>query len=607
MTKRKPRKPKPLTRSQLAAPNVLSRVFSKPRLRWSFRRIVRRGKDDLVIHPLKTPILVAFREQLCEELSELVPSGRWHPTTSYLCLTYKRTGAFRERVFPTLIDGLVGRCLIDVLEPAITEDDDGKTFSGRSHFSNDREPGDYDDWFKVWQDYTAAIDEAADRGGFSYVYDADINDFFPSIDRTRAIAMLAQRTGAHPSLLELLRYCLESWLPRFNYSPMAGIPVECNDVSRLVAHNYLKSVDAIFKDNPKCVYLRYVDDTVVFAKTRKAAVSISRQHHLELRQLGLNPSAAKTEVMPVRKFQAARQRETNMKLDHVKANQDIDGLQDIVNKWYGQERHTIKGWDKVTRKIYSFAGQLGAEILIERVMNDIQATPAVAEPALRYLSRFDLGNEEVHGLAHIAQDKNLDLAVSIAIAHCCADARFSMECSQPIADMALPQIRSTDDRPGSGYLRALWLLVVFKHGDEQQRNDALCDWHSSNDPQWRLHAILVALADDKLSISDAASACLLSDSDLQLTLRLCGAVQNHLLEETQTQGILRSVVRQINGCYSIRARDLPLVKIIMDSSRDPNTVLQWVKTVKERKAGRAIRDVAVMRHVDEWHACCQIR
>jgi hypothetical protein len=46
-----------------------------------------------------------------------------------------------------LIDGLVGRRLVDALEPSITEDDDGKTFSGRSHFSNIREPGDYDDWF----------------------------------------------------------------------------------------------------------------------------------------------------------------------------------------------------------------------------------------------------------------------------------------------------------------------------------------------------------------------------------------------------------------------------------------------------------------------------
>jgi hypothetical protein len=52
-------------------------------------------------------------------------------------------------------------------------------FSGRSHFSNTREPGDYDDWFQVWQDFTAAIDNAAKSDRYTYVFDTDINDFFP--------------------------------------------------------------------------------------------------------------------------------------------------------------------------------------------------------------------------------------------------------------------------------------------------------------------------------------------------------------------------------------------------------------------------------------------
>ena len=233
--------------------------------------------------------------------------------------------------------------------------------------------------------------------------------------------------------------------------------------------------------------------------------------------------------------------------------------------------------------------------------------PAVAEPALRYLSRFDLDNEQVRGLAHIAQDKNLDLVLSIAIARCCADARFPMECSQQITDMALPQIRSTDDRPGSGYLRALWLLVVFKHGDDQKRNDALYDWQSSKDSQWRLHAILVALAEGRLTISEAARACLLPDSDLQLTLRLCGAVQNDLLEDTQLNEILNSVIRPIHDRYSIAARHLPLLKIIIDSFHHPKMLLQWMQNVMERKAARAVRDVVVMRHVEEWHARCRNR
>jgi hypothetical protein len=98
------------------------------------------------------------------------------------------------------------------------------------------------------------------------VFDTDIADFFPSIDRRRAREFLASRTSAHPTLLSLLFACLEAWLPRFDYSPMTGLPIENNDVSRLVAHAYLKQVDRLF-DEQDCIYLRYVDDTVVFASS----------------------------------------------------------------------------------------------------------------------------------------------------------------------------------------------------------------------------------------------------------------------------------------------------------------------------------------------------
>jgi hypothetical protein len=122
----------PLSRDLLSAPDALSRIFSKEQLRRAFRRIVTRDKEDHVTHPLKRPLLVAFEEELCTQLADTVPTGRWSPTSSYLYLTFKRSGAFRELVFLTLIDGLVGRCLIDALEPLITKNDERKTFLGKS-------------------------------------------------------------------------------------------------------------------------------------------------------------------------------------------------------------------------------------------------------------------------------------------------------------------------------------------------------------------------------------------------------------------------------------------------------------------------------------------
>jgi hypothetical protein len=157
--------PSASSREELASPEVLKRIFSKDNLRKALARIAKRGKDNLIAHPLRALVLTEYREQITEQLAQSVPGGAWSPSGAYVSLTSKRSGAYRELVFPTVIDGIVGRCLIDALEWQINVDDDGKTFSGRTHFSNTREFGEYDDWFQVWQDYTAAIDQAAKTDG----------------------------------------------------------------------------------------------------------------------------------------------------------------------------------------------------------------------------------------------------------------------------------------------------------------------------------------------------------------------------------------------------------------------------------------------------------
>lgn len=116
----------------LASPAALKKIFSKPRLKRALARIATRDKDDLMSHPLKAPILTEYQDDLADQLARLVPAGSWSPSPGYVSLTFKRSGAYRELVFPCLIDSVVGRAIIDVLEPAITADDDGKTFAGRS-------------------------------------------------------------------------------------------------------------------------------------------------------------------------------------------------------------------------------------------------------------------------------------------------------------------------------------------------------------------------------------------------------------------------------------------------------------------------------------------
>jgi reverse transcriptase-like protein len=511
---------------QLRSPEVLKTIFSPNGLRRALKRIAKKDKEDLISHPLKSLVLTEYEGQITDQLVRSVPSGAWSPSGAYVSLTSKRSGAYRELVFPTLIDGIVGRCLIDAIEPLINADDDGKTFSGRSHFSNIREPGDYDDWFRVWQDFTAAIERAAKTEGYAYVFDTDINDFFPSVDRTKAKALIAARTGAHPSLLELLFYCLEAWLPRFSYSPMTGLPVEANDVSRVVAHAYLKSVDAVSKRRTDCIYLRYVDDTVVFCKTFVSAKALRRLHHLELRQLGLNPNAAKSQVMTVEDFQLKRYRDVNLKLERAKKRRDIADVEVAALDWFGLDSETTASWDKVTKLVYSIARQIKAEALRSYAEKHASDVPSVARVALRYLVAFDLTESELRSLLCLSEE-DLDMEVAIYLAAAVLDARVDPKWSDLVVTSAFVALHREDDRHGAGFLKGQWLLVIHKYGSRKDRDRLrTLGINFIDDAQWRLHYLYISLAIGALKIADAGTASSLASSDVQLSIRLCGAAMS---------------------------------------------------------------------------------
>lgn len=589
-----------ITRADIEAPDALSRIFSTDRLTRALKRIRDRDSDDLINHPLKKPLIVEFESTLCTQLAELVPNGQWKPEPAYLCLTHKRSGTFRDLVFPTLADSIVGRCLIDALEPEITRDDDDLAFAGRQHFSNNRETGDYTSWFSVWRDFSAAVDKAAESGGFAYVYESDVADFFPSIDRARALQMLAQRTGAHSSLLALLRYCLEAWLPRIQYSAMTGIPIDCNDVSNLVAHNYLKSVDSEFKSIAQCEYLRYVDDTVVFVSTEEAARELAELHHMRLREIGLNPSPSKTRIVTVSDYQEPRHRDENEEVERIKIDRDEGSLREFVGQWYSLDRAKTASWDKVTRRIYTAAKLLKSDAMQPMVFQDVLLTPSVARHAMRYLSSFELGEGTVTDLERVARTDNLDMAVAIELARCCADARFPKECSSRLAQMALEQIyRRTIETPGIGYVKGQWLLVLFKHGSFKQRSAGLRASFGTVDDQWRLHHALVRFAHGDSGTSAPLNLVSLGTSDYRLMLRLCAsAMRGRLKRPKQT---LDKCVTYVNGAYGIAARYLPLVAIIMRADHQRETKERWLTRLRSGKGRGEIRDVVIRQHIERWH------
>lgn len=567
--------------------DVLAETFSCENVTFTLKRIAStRDKDNLVAHPLRSAILIEFEEQLSEMISRLVTAGLWSPSASYLCFSKKRSGNYRELVFPCLIDSVVGRRAIDVLEPRITADDNERVFCGRSHASSTRQPGDYENWFQTWLDFSSEIASAARGEQLAYVYDTDVADFFPAIDRMRAKQFLAQRTGAHGSLIELIFYCLEAWLPRFNYMAMTGLPIEPNDVSRLVAHNYLKIVDAEFPNSDGCRYLRYVDDSTIFVPGRKEAYDVRRRHHVALRSVGLNPNAAKSEIMTVEKYQELRHREINLRIDKLDRSKDESAFKTLVSEWY-QARNTQKeNWDRVTKRLYGTAKRRGWFAMKRRVAIDLKNLPQITESIIEYVLQLQTADQYLDPVMKLWSRGIENTEQLIHFARYLCDGSFSHQVSKQIADFAVGRVIDDDRRPGAGYARGLLLLVIHKHGQRAHREKILrwASVDSLKDEQLRLHFLYVFMCRGELDKALQATLVSLISSDTDLLIRLCMRADSGQMKRTKK--ILSRYVRVRGGHRTVEARVLPLIFALARSRNDGLQV--WLEAMLEPGSKRAL-------------------
>jgi hypothetical protein len=589
----------PTPKFDVSSPNILQLLFTPEHGRRAIRRMrAWQEAENEVTHPLRKIILLEYEEGLATGLAAAVAAGSWSPSPSYVVLVAKRSGTYRELAFPSLLDTIVGRQIIDALEPHITADDNNRVFFGRSHANADRERGDYENWFKVWLDFSAEVGSALEADGFTYVFDTDITQFFPSVDRERAKGALAQRTRAHQTLLELLFYCLEAWAPRIRYCAVPGLPIEPNDVSRLVAHNYIKGVDEHFVGDPAIKYLRWVDDTVIFVSNERAAHELKRRHHLALREMGLSPNASKTSITTAAEYGASRHPEFNRAINDALNAKDAVAISVLVEEWYGRSREETPSWDKVATRLYSAARLAESDSLRQYALDDIVRYPTLARAAFKYLARFDLQEQQLEVLlAHYGRlDTSIETRIEIA--------RFL--CDVPLAsvpstfaDSIVGQVCEVDVRLGSGYARALFLLCLNKYGTRAHRDKVrkLLTLEQLQDDQLRLHYLYVFHCRGELPEATARAVRHLDTTDIALMTRVCqDAIDGRLTKHARC---LATCVSTRAGRRTVEARHLPFLHALLRAPTRTSENLVWLRKATETAQMEHIRDPAVRRFLSE--------